>query len=82
MQTKNELRIFSVLDKVDVDVEGKIVNAWKVEERKYADKSLLATWYLLDKSPYMVYGEVPLPDGTIQRMTEIEIPRTSRDHRP
>ena len=34
----------------------------------------LATWWLLDKSPYMVYGEVPLPDGTIQRMTEVEIP--------
>ena len=78
MQTKSELRIFSVLDKVNVDVEGTMQNAWKVEERRYADKALLATWWLLDKSPYMVYGEVPNPDGTVRRMTEVEIPRTSR----
>ena len=49
-----------------------------VEERKQADGKLLATWYLLDKSPYMVYGEVPLPDGSMQRMTEIEIPMPPR----
>jgi hypothetical protein len=39
---------------------------------------LLATWWLLDKSPYMVYGEVPLADGTIQRMTEVEVPMPNR----
>jgi hypothetical protein len=72
--TASELRVFSVIGKTDVDVEGTVVNAWKVEERKHADGRLLATWYLLDKSPYMVYGEVPLPDGSIQRMTEVEIP--------
>jgi hypothetical protein len=72
--TTSELRVFSVLGRVDVDVEGTKVNAWKVEERRRADRSLLATWYLLDRSPYMVYGEVPLADGTVQRMTEIEIP--------
>jgi hypothetical protein len=72
--TASESRIFSVLGKADVDVEGIVVNAWKVEERKHADGKLLATWYLLDKKPYMVYGEVPLPDGSIQRMTEVEIP--------
>lgn len=72
--TASELRVFSVIGKTDVNVEGAVVNAWKVEERKYADGKLLATWYLLDKSPYMVYGEVPLPDGSIQRMTEVEIP--------
>ena len=74
MTTKSEQRIFTVIGKTDVDVEGTVVNAWKVEERKYSDKSLLATWWLLDKSPYMVYGEVPLPDGTTQRMTEVEVP--------
>ena len=73
MTTKSELRSFSVLGKADVDVEGTRVNAWKVEERRDADGKLLATWYLLDKSPYMVYGEVPLPDGSIQRMTEVEV---------
>ncbi|MGH7677098.1 MAG: hypothetical protein ACRENU_01450, partial [Gemmatimonadaceae bacterium] len=75
MTTKSEERIFTVIGKTDVDVEGTVVTAWKVEERRYSDKSLAATWWLLDKSPYMVYGEVPLPDGSIQRMTEVEIPR-------
>jgi hypothetical protein len=74
MMTASETRIFSVLGKTDVNVEGKVVNAWKVEERRHADRTLLATWYLVDRSPYMVYGEVPLPDGTVQRMTEVEIP--------
>ncbi|HEX6049132.1 MAG TPA: hypothetical protein VFZ21_07685 [Gemmatimonadaceae bacterium] len=45
----------------------------KVEERK-RDGSLQANWYLLRESPYMVYGEVPLPDGRIQRMTEVPYP--------
>jgi hypothetical protein len=27
----------------------------------------------VEKSPYMVYGEVPMPDGSVQRYTEIEI---------
>lgn len=73
-----EMRVFIVLGKVDVDVEGTKVNAWKVEERKQADNRLLATWYLVEKSPYMVYGEVPLPDGSVQRMTEVEIPLPPR----
>ena len=80
--TTSELRVFTVLGRVDVDVEGTNVNAWKVEERRRADKTLLATWYLLDESPYMVYGEVPLPDGSVQRMTEIEIPMPSRTGSP
>lgn len=73
-----ETRVFSVLGKSDVNVEGTVVNAWKVEERREADAKLLATWYLLDKSPYMVYGEVPLADGSIQRMTEVEVPMPRR----
>ena len=72
--TASEMRVFTVVGKVDVDVEGTSVNAWKVEERKQADSRLLATWYLVEKSPYMVYGEVPLPDGSVQRMTEVEVP--------
>ncbi len=73
MQTKSEMRVFTTLGRFDVNVEGTTVNAWKVEERRQSDRQLLATWWLLDKSPYMVYGEVPLADGTVQRMTEIEI---------
>ncbi|HJU76280.1 MAG TPA: hypothetical protein VJ717_21245 [Gemmatimonadaceae bacterium] len=72
--TASEMRAFTVVGKTDVNVEGKVVNAWKVDEHRLADRKLLATWYLLDKSPYMVYGEVPLADGSIQRMTEVEVP--------
>jgi hypothetical protein len=72
--TRAEQRRFTIIGKVDVDVEGTSVNAWKVEEHRESDDKLLATWYLLDHSPYMVYGEVPLPDGRVQRMTEVEVP--------
>ena len=70
-----ELRIFSVIDKVSVNVEGADVTAWKVEEHRASDRRLLATWYLLTESPYMVYGEVVLPSGQVQRMTEVAIPK-------
>ena len=72
--TAAEQRTFTVVGKVDIDVEGTKMNAWKVDEHRVSDKKLLASWYLLDKSPYMVYGEVPLADGTVQRMTEVEVP--------
>ena len=78
----SELRAFTVLGRVDVDVEGTKVNAWKIEERRRTDRTLLATWYMVDRSPYMVYGEVPLPDGSIQRMTEVEIPMGTRTTPP
>jgi hypothetical protein len=70
-----ELRIFSVIDTVSVNVEGADVTAWKVEEHRASDRRLLATWYLLEESPYMVYGEVILPNGQVQRMTEVAIPK-------
>jgi len=76
--TKAELRIFSVLGQVSVNVEGSDVMSWKVEERRYSDRQLLATWYLVNTSPYMVYGEVPLPNGQTQRMTEVAIPMSER----
>jgi hypothetical protein len=76
--TASELRVFSVIGQVPVDVEGTRWTAWKVEERRHADRTLLATWYLTERSPYMVYGEVPLPDGRVQRMTEVEIPLGGR----
>ncbi len=72
--TTAESRIFTVVGKETVDVEGTRIEAWKVEERR-ADHSLYATWYLLDESPYMVYGEIILTNGQIQRMTEVEIIR-------
>jgi hypothetical protein len=48
-----------------------------VEERRQSDGKLLATWYLLDTSPYMVYGEVPLPNGQTQIMSEVAIPMST-----
>jgi len=74
--TQTESRIFSVIGKTPITVEGTAVNPWKVEERRHADGKLVATWYLLETSPYMVYGEVVLPDGRIQRMSEVEVERT------
>lgn len=67
-----EDRIFAVLKDTVVNVEGTPTRSIKVEERKL-DGTLYANWYLLLESPYMVYGEVPLPDGRIQRMTEVEV---------
>lgn len=75
--TASEMRVFSVIGKVPVDVEGTTVTAWKVEERRHADGKLLATWYLTETSPYMVYGEAVMPNGQIQRMSEVEIPRSA-----
>lgn len=73
--TAAEGRIFTTVGRDAVDVEGTRIEAWKVEERRQSDRVLLATWWLLDKSPYMVYGEVPLPSGRVRKMTEVEIPR-------
>ena len=69
-----ESRIFSVIDKVPTTVEGTEWLAWKVEERRESDRQLLAVWYLVEDSPYMVAGEVFLPDGRVQKITEIALP--------
>jgi len=74
----SELRVFTVLGKVPVDVEGTRVTAWKINEHRHADRKLLATWYMTEDSPYMVYGEVVLPNGQVQRMTEVAIPTPPR----
>jgi hypothetical protein len=76
--TQAELRIFTVVGRGPVDVEGTKVDAWKVEERRQSNGQLFATWYLTDRSPYMVYGEVPLANGQVQRMTEVAIPMTGK----
>jgi hypothetical protein len=72
--TAAEDRVFAVTRDTVVMVEGTPVRSRKVEERRRTDRSLVANWYLLTESPYMVYGEVPLPDGRIQRMTEVAEP--------
>ncbi len=72
--TQSELRVFTVAGRGPIDVEEKTWNAWKVEERRYQDNRLLAVWYLVDESPYMVAGDVFLPDGRVQKMTEVALP--------
>jgi len=73
---QSQWRAFTVVGRERVMVEGTAVEAWKVEERRWPEGTMQATWWLLDQSPYMVYGEVPLPGGQVQRMSEVEIPRT------
>lgn len=73
---KAEARVLTVQDEVPVTVEGARLRAWKVLEHRQSDGTLMATWYLTNDSPYMVYGEVPLPNGKTQRMTEVAIPTT------
>lgn len=69
-----ESRIFTVVRQERTMVEGTEWNAWKVEERRESDRTLLAVWYLLDESPYMVAGDVYLANGQVQKMTEIALP--------
>jgi hypothetical protein len=64
-----EVRVFSVLRQETVRVEGADFSAWKVEERVERSGALVATWWLIDKSPYMVLGENPLPNGGTRRIT-------------
>lgn len=69
-----ESRIFTIVGKVPMTVEGTALEPWKVEERREHDGRHMANWYLLDKSPYMVAGEVFLANGQVQKMTEVELP--------
>lgn len=69
-----ESHVFTIVGKVPTMVEGTEWMAWKVEERRESDGKHLSNWYLLDDAPYMVGGEVFLPNGQVQRMTEISLP--------
>jgi hypothetical protein len=68
-----EVRVFSVTGRQRVQVEGAWVDSWKVEERSEREGRLVATWYLTEQSPYMVYAEVPLANGQVQRMTGVSL---------
>ncbi len=69
-----ETRIFTIVGKVPTMVEGTEWQAWKVEEHRESDRRLLAHWYLVEESPYMVAGDVFLANGQVQKMTEIALP--------
>ena len=62
--------VFRVLGQHTVDVEGESVTAWAVEERVAATEELKATWYLTERSPYMVLAEIPGPNG-VTRITGV-----------
>jgi hypothetical protein len=68
-----ELRVFAVTAEKPVQVEGTTITAWEIEERRHADGVLLARWYMTDRSPYMVYGETYAPDGTVRKMSEVDV---------
>lgn len=68
------VRVFIVRAQKDIDVEGTMVRAWPVEERTISDQ-LISTWYLIEQAPYMVAGEVPLPNGGVLKMTEVNVPK-------
>jgi hypothetical protein len=68
-----EDRIFAVLGEETVSVEGAEVTAWKVEERVASSGDLVANWYLTESPPYMVYAEVMLPNGQVQRITGVSL---------
>lgn len=68
-----ELRVFTVKPREAITVEGFHWNAWKVEEHRHSDGRLMAVWWLLEEPPYMVAGEVYLPNGNVQKMTEIPL---------
>ena len=74
--TQVETRVFTVTGRKDVKVRDKTWNAWVVEERAARGGTvlLLATWYMTEKAPYMVYAEQTTQDGTKQRFTEFLIP--------
>ena len=69
-----ELRAFTIRPREAITVEGHQWEAWKVEEHRLSDRRLMAVWWLLDEPPYMVAGEVYLPNGNVQKMTEIPLP--------
>lgn len=71
---QTEQRLFSVIAQEPREVEGKTWNAWRIEERRLGDARLLATWWMVAESPYMVAGEVHQPDGQIRYMTEVAVP--------
>lgn len=72
--TQTERRVFHVIGQERRMVEGKEWLAWRIEERRHSDRVLLATWFMVDKSPYMVAGEVIQPNGQVRYMTEIALP--------
>lgn len=71
---RTERRVFTVVGREHKSVEGHHWNAWRIEERRFGDPTLLAVWFMVDESPYMVAGEVHQPNGIVRYMTEVAVP--------
>ena len=71
---RTERRVFTVIGQHPREVEGRTWNAWRIEERRYGDPTLLAVWWMVPESPYMVAGEVHQANGVVRYMTEVALP--------
>jgi hypothetical protein len=70
---RTQVRVFTVLGRERLRVEGDDVTGWKIEERIRGNDRVLATWYVTDVSPFMLLGESTLPDGRRQRITGVAL---------
>jgi hypothetical protein len=66
-------RVFTVVREEQVEVEGAQVMAWRVDEHIEDTGALYATWWLSETEPYMVLGEIMLPNGQMQRITGVAL---------
>jgi hypothetical protein len=70
---RTQVRVFTVLGREALRVEGDEVTGWKIEERIRGDDRILATWYVTDVSPFMLLAESTLADGRRQRITGVAL---------
>jgi hypothetical protein len=70
---RTQVRVFTVVGRERVLVEGDEATGWKIEERMRGDDRILATWYVTDVSPFMLLAESELPDGRRQRITGVSL---------
>ena len=67
----SDVTVLAVIGREKVQVGGSRVDAWKVEQRRAGERTLSATWYLMDSPPYVAAGEVVVPGGQIMRLTRV-----------
>jgi hypothetical protein len=53
-----QVRVFTVIGRESVRVEGDEVTGWKIEERVRGSPRILATWWVTDASPTCCSGRV------------------------
>ena len=68
-----QVRVFTVVGRERVQVEGDEMEGWKIEERVRGNDRILATWYVTDVSPFMLLAVSELPDGRPQRITGVPL---------